>query len=155
MIAEVKMTEKMLVLFVCTGNTCRSPLAEALFNKYAAESGIPYAAESAGVHVRYSSEATENTVIAGRELDVDISAHRSRQADAETVGRASLIVCMNYHHKSLLEDMFGDIAEKTVLISAEGIPDPYGMSESAYRRMAADMDLAVNLLIDRLSQEVC
>jgi len=145
--------EKKLVLFVCTGNTCRSPLAEALFNKYAAEKGIPYTAGSAGVCVKYPSEASENTVIAGKELGVDLSAHRSRQVDVEILSKAALIVCMNERHKTMLGERFGGIADKAALISDGGIADPYGMSLGVYRAMAADMDKAVKRLVEKLSRE--
>jgi protein-tyrosine phosphatase len=145
--------EKKLVLFVCTGNTCRSPLAAALFNKYAAERNLPYYAESAGVSVPYPSPASEYTVFAGKEYGVDLTNHISRQVTSDTIEKAAHIVCMEPRHKSILENFAGAAPEKTVLLSACGLPDPYGMGETVYRQMAAEMDLAVRAIVERLAEE--
>ena len=69
------------VLFVCTGNTCRSPMAEGIFNKLATEYGIDAVAESAGLNTKNDLPVSENAVKACAEIGIDIRGHKSKNFD--------------------------------------------------------------------------
>jgi len=82
------------VLFVCTANQCRSPLAAALLRAHAPELTV----ESAGVQADGVSPATPSTIDAARMLHIDLRDHRSRRLDADMVRRADLVVGMERRH---------------------------------------------------------
>ena len=83
------------ILFVCTGNTCRSPMAAVIFNQLAAQSGLDYVAESAGVAAVGDRPASENAVKAVAEIGLDLSAHRTRFLPSLDLNEYSLFVALN------------------------------------------------------------
>src|SRR5947207_1846609 len=85
----------MRVLFVCTGNICRSPLAEALFRKLLAERGVAgVTVASAGLFAAEGASASEDVVKAAAERGVDLTAHRARRLDPRSLGSGDLVVVM-------------------------------------------------------------
>lgn len=128
----------MNIIFVCTGNTCRSPMAEALLRK---KTNL-HTVSSAGLSVAFPAPAAENAAAVMREYGLDISAHRARPLTAEDAGQADLILTMTGGHKALLTALFPDAAEKTfTLCEYAGTPgdidDPFGGDMDTYRRCAA------------------
>lgn len=122
------------ILFVCTGNTCRSPMAAALCNlllERRGENGIR--AESAGLAAAAGEPAAANAVRAAAEAGAELSAHRARQVTPELVARSAAVYAMSPAHVALLQSAFPGAAGKTALLGA-GIPDPYGGDLAAYRR---------------------
>ena len=80
------------ILFVCTGNTCRSPMAEGITNALAARTGLTVIARSAGIAAFEGCAATEEAETAAAEHGADISGHRSRRLTAEMCRSADRIV---------------------------------------------------------------
>jgi len=129
---------KMHIIFVCTGNTCRSPMAEALLRKKTKLHTV----SSAGLSVSFPSPAAENAVAVMQEHGLDISAHRARPLTAEDIKQADLILTMTSGHRSILTAVFPEAAEKTfTLCEYAGTPgdidDPFGGDMDTYRRCAA------------------
>lgn len=118
------------LLIVCTGNTCRSPMAEGYVNAVAASRGLPIEAKSAGIDVS-NSPAADNAIAAMKELHIDISAHRSTRLTASMVNWADVILCMTTSHKTILT--MAGIDEKKIQVLGSGIPDPYGGNLDLYR----------------------
>lgn len=124
----------MNVLFVCTGNTCRSPMAEGYAN--AKIEGVT--AKSCGICAD-GSPVSEKSEKAMAEIGIDISSHLSSPITTELVEWADLIICMSPSHKAALESV-GIEAE----VLGNGIPDPYGGDIEDYRacrdRIISDID---------------
>ena len=91
----------MNILFVCTGNTCRSPMAEGITRALAAEKHKDVTTVSAGLFAAYGAKPTEQAVVAVRSI-TDISNHESRPLTMELVNAADLILGMTKDHKSVL-----------------------------------------------------
>lgn len=128
----------MKILFICTGNTCRSPMAAALLNKIATDNELDVTAASAGIFAENGAAASKNAILAMKEYDIDLSSHRSKTITDDLVTEADLILTMTEGHKMLTAGMAPD---KTYTICEfagyEGdISDPYGGTLSDYRDSA-------------------
>ncbi len=113
----------MNVLFVCTGNTCRSPMAEGYVNNRFNN----ITAKSCGICAD-GSAVSKNSEIAMTEIGIDISAHLSAPISSELINWADKIICMSHSHK----DCLNSIGVKAEVLGGE-ISDPYGMDIQAYR----------------------
>lgn len=139
----------MKILFLCTGNTCRSPLAEGIFKKKAEEKGLDITASSAGLAAFSSDEVSEGSVQAAKKLGVDISSHRSRPFNLYMTEEFDLFVVMSFRHK---EALLPYIPEKKVHVLYGGIPDPYGGNQEVYDECAAKIAEGINELIATISK---
>lgn len=137
-----------LVLFICTGNTCRSPMAAAIYNKLAQERGLKdIRAESAGLAAFEGDPASENAVAALREIGIDISGHRARRVTHRIIEESSEIICMAPPHRAALLSRFPQAAGKLSLLG-DGIPDPYGGDLAAYRLARDNIRESLTALLD-------
>lgn len=110
----------MNILFVCTGNTCRSAMAEAIFNSVTEDgtgSGKPFSAASAGIFAFDGDSASGNAVsVLFNDMEIDISAHRSRQINKEIADRADIILTMTREHKRTMIQMFPETADRVYVL---------------------------------------
>jgi len=134
----------MRILFVCTGNTCRSPMAEALFSGICPDEMVVF---SRGIEVQAPSKASENAIFIMEEMaGLDISFHLSKQLTIADVDSADIIFCMTGFHKQFIDTAFPMAKEKTHILYefAEGknkdVSDPYGGDVSAYRHCAGELN---------------
>ena len=131
------------VLVVCTGNTCRSPMAEGWLNHKLAGKG--WIAESAGVAAWGGDGASPEAVDVMREIGVDISAHRNRSLTRVLVDEAAIILTMTDGHRREIERRFPEAAGKTFLVKsfgvgpAEDVADPFGASADVYRHVRDEL----------------
>ncbi len=116
----------MNIIFVCTGNTCRSPMAEGyLKSKNLPELNIASRGFSGG------DTANEKSVAVMNEIGIDISNHISKSITADDIKNTDKFICMTEAHKGLLLSL--GAKEKNVFVLSDGIPDPYGFDISVYR----------------------
>jgi protein-tyrosine-phosphatase len=141
------------VLFVCTGNTCRSPMAEALFNHHMGNDG-EWTATSAGTFAGINAAASAQAIEAMQELGIDISRHRSKPLTAELINTADLIVAMTHGHCFQICQDFPEVGNKVCLIKSFGtskvpadISDPFGGSLNIYRKTREEINRALSDLI--------
>lgn len=155
--------KRVRVLLVCTGNTCRSPLAEALLRKRAAERGLPVEVSSAGTDAGAGNPATEEARTVAREAGATLDGHRARRLTAEMVDQADLVLTMTRQQRKLVSDLVPAAADKVLTIKEfafrdakewQDVPDPIGQPLSAYRTCAAILSEAVDAVLERLAAEV-
>ncbi len=130
----------MKILFVCTGNTCRSPMAEG-YLKSKNIKGIEVL--SAGICADLSP-ISPNSNTALLEKGIDMSGHASRQITPEMVDDADKIICMSVSHKQMLLSL--GVPDKKLLILGGGIADPYGADLDTYRLCRDDIFNAVDAI---------
>jgi protein-tyrosine-phosphatase len=131
---KVKMRKK--VLFVCTGNVCRSPMAEGIFRKMLEERGLAGAVDvdSAGTWALEGRPPTPLAVDAVAAMGVDIGDHRARTVTAEDLQEADLVLVMEEAHRRSLFYLAPELSHKVFLLSEmagehEEIADPYGTND--------------------------
>jgi protein-tyrosine phosphatase len=133
----------MEILFVCTGNICRSPMAEGLLRHMLAVRSVNWVrVRSAGTHAMDGRPAEPHAIAAARELGADISAHRARSLDRDLVEQADLILVMEQEHADLIARVLPPArqAEALHLLAPYSsthnrleVDDPYGQPLDAYR----------------------
>lgn len=142
------------VLFVCTGNTCRSPMAEAIFNRMAGERGLSltHQAFSAGIYPMPGDPATAGAIAAIKSLfDMDLRGHASRVLDAGDLEEAWLVLAMTRRHvESIREGFPGFKGRISTLKEYAGygvgdrdISDPFGASDEKYKACAMEISIAL------------
>lgn len=141
----------MNILFVCTGNTCRSPMAEGLFKKMLAEKNIDNInCSSAGLFAMTGDEVTLNSVKACERFGVDISAHRARRITSYILDETDKFVCMTSEHAATLS-MY--VPSEKVTVLGGGIPDPFGGDLELYIKTANYIRTALGLQFEDIISE--
>ena len=135
----------MNILFVCTGNTCRSPMAEGIFNSLAEEKGMEVKAESFGISTISGLPASENSVTACAEIGVDISNLRSTSVQEAEIEKFDKFYCMSESHKRILSEYFFVPCDK---ISVLNVTDPYGGNLFVYRECRDEIYNSVKEIIE-------
>ncbi len=144
------------VLVVCTGNSCRSPMAEGWLNRHLASTG--WRAESAGMAAWNGAPATPEAVEAMREIGIDISAHRSRKLTAEMAVKADVILAMTEGHRREIVFWIPAVKEKTFLVKGFGlgpardVADPVGLPVEAYRHTRDELAQALGDFLLHLAE---
>ena len=142
----------MNILFVCTGNTCRSAMAAALFNKIAIRKNLDVRIESAGLFAKDGEPASNEAVIAMKKYDIYLLGHHAQSINTELIEKSDLILTMTAAHKMVLEPS----AKGKVFTLCEyaglnsDIDDPYGGDVGEYEECAKKLSDALEKVAEKL-----
>ena len=129
--------DRVRLLFVCSGNICRSPLAQVMASAALREAGIDAIVESCGTAALGGQDAERGARRQAELLGLSLDEHRARAVTRELIADASLVVCATDRHREHLHRFFPDARAKIVsfddVTGMGDIPDPYGGDESEYR----------------------
>jgi protein-tyrosine-phosphatase len=120
-----------LIVFVCTGNICRSPMAEGIAHHLSGGNDLEFA--SAGAHAIEGLAPTGFSVRAAAEIGVDIGGHTARSLTYELVDRAELIYGLTAEHVAVVAERFPKASVELLDPGGTDIEDPYGMELEYYR----------------------
>lgn len=147
------------ILFVCTGNTCRSCMAEAVADKLIEDrsKGDCIKASSAGIYAIPGSKASYQAAEVMGEWGIDIKGHTARAIDKHMMEEADVILTMTGEHKKMLVQVHPELSPKifTLREYAEGtpgdVPDPFGCSVDVYRKCALELKEYIKKALCRVS----
>ena len=132
----------MNLLFVCTGNTCRSPMAEGIARAVGREQHVDVVTLSTGLFCVPGAKVSEESVVAVQELvGEDISEHSSRPLKIDFVKAADYVLAMTEDHKKILLRQFPFDSKKIMTLAEFGgedgdVVDPFGQSQEVYSKIA-------------------
>ncbi|MDH3731038.1 MAG: low molecular weight phosphatase family protein [Acidimicrobiia bacterium] len=128
-----------MIVFVCTGNICRSPMAAAIATQLEKGHGTGVQFASAGTHALEGHAATQEAIAATAEIGVALRWHRARQLTAEVAAGADLLVALDQEHLDYIGEHFPEA--KVELL--DFVPDPYGLDDQVYRRVRDQISVAI------------
>jgi len=152
------MTRGIHVLFLCTGNTCRSPLAAGLLTRVLAERKVDgVTVGSAGTDALEGAPVSEGSYLVGLERGIDLSAHRATALSRDTLASATLVLGMTSWHvrraRAIDPDAPAHLLTEFAGAPADDVPDPFGGDISGYREMRDHLEPLVARVADRLAAD--
>lgn len=152
--------ERKLILTICTGNVCRSPMAEKLLQHGLAAEGLPYSeieVASAGVAAGFGDPASANSVAAVKKVQLDLNHHKSQPVTQSLIDQAFAIFGMTQSHIDILQHYHTNLPEHVYLFRdfmgpeyGSEIPDPYGQNFDAYAVCLDSMAEAIPSLVRQI-----
>lgn len=141
----------MHITFICTGNTCRSPMAEGIarkiINEQYPDSGITVS--SAGLNTFNGSPASQHSIDACREIGIDLLGHRSQRINQEIADNTDLFAVMTPSHAQFLRQC--GVPSDKIAVLGSGVPDPFGRDLEQYCACRDSLIKAVESLLAELT----
>lgn len=148
--------EKINILFICTGNICRSPMAEYLFRSRM-EPDLPWSAGSAGLAAVEGLPASQMAIQVMNDIGINLAPHRSRPVTKELIDETTIILVMTNSHASEIKACFPGARDRVHLLKSfnpnakdKNIPDPVGLTLEIYRRTLSEISDCIEGLIGYL-----
>ena len=154
----------MKIMFICTGNICRSAMAHRLFEKKIKDENIQnIEVYSCGIYAQFGDVPTYEAKRAMEEYDVDMTKHKATNIRVSKIKEMDLILCATTAHKEAVIDIYPELKDKVFTMkeyvnynreyhNKVDIKDPWGYDVDTYRSCAGEIDECLNLLINKINR---
>ena len=138
------------ILFVCTGNTCRSPMAEIILKRKLKLAGIAgIRVSSAGINALEGEKMSKNSFKALKEMGYIPYGFKSKKLTKEMIEKSDIVICMTAGHKECLKQ-FSNVYSVTEIAGVKDISDPYGGGYEQYEKASHEIEDLCNVLISKI-----
>ncbi len=144
------------ILFVCTGNTCRSPMAAAMLEDMAEKKGLDIEVQSAGIFAFAGDRPSNEAIEVLEEENIDISEHRTKLVTKKMLEEVDLVLTMTFSHKETLLFKYPFISGKIYTLKEyvygveEDVCDPYGGGLKVYEEVRKELEVLIKKLIEKI-----
>ncbi len=149
----------MKVMFVCTGNICRSAMAEGILKKIAIDKKLDLEVYSSGIYAEDGDNATYNAIYVARNYDIDISSHRATNIRNSKIDKMDIILCATKSHKDAVIYMYPNLEGKVYTIKEYAeldnngkdidIRDPWGYDVEIYNNCILEIERCIEEIINK------
>lgn len=150
----------MKIMFICTGNICRSAMAEGMMKKLVKEENIDAEIFSCGIYAETGDYATYNAIEAVKDYEVDITSHRATNIRVSKIKEMDLILCATVSHKQSVLYLYPELKEKVYTmkeyadICKDGqdldIKDPWGYDLNVYNHCASEIKECLDKTVEKI-----
>lgn len=146
----------MKIMFICTGNTCRSAMAEAILKKKAEEKNLNVESYSAGLYADNGDGPTLTAIETMEEMGIELKSHRATNIKYSKITEMDIILCATKGHKIQTINLYPQLKEKIFTIKeyANGedgdIEDPWGNNARLYEICAKELEECIDKIIEKL-----
>lgn len=152
------------IMFVCTGNICRSPMGHYYLQKLVNEAGLgnEYLISSCGTYANTGESSTINAIEAMKTYGVDLNKHRATNIADTDIEDYDLVICLTLTHKASVLGYSSKLKGKVYTLKEYSYPedpyknidDPWGLNLNVYNDCAEEIVKAVDILFEKLEEEV-
>ena len=147
----------MNIMFVCTGNTCRSAMAQGLLEKRLKELGRKDIVRSCGIYAYDGDPATDESIEAIEEYGVDLKKHKATNIGKSEIKKMDLILCATNEHKKEVLKRYKELSEKTYTMKEYAgykdsldLADPWGYTMHTYRKCAQEIAVIIEKILEMI-----
>lgn len=145
-------------MFICTGNICRSAMADGLMRKLVQDNNLDVVVYSCGIYAEDGDMATYNAIEAIGDYGVDLREHRATNIRNSQIKDMDIILCATASHKNIVIELFPDLKDKVYTIKEYAgfdkndldIPDPWGYDLETYRFCASTINKCLEIIVNKL-----
>lgn len=151
----------MKIMFICTGNICRSAMADGLAKKIIKDKNLNIEVYSAGIFATTGEHASYNSIAIMKEYDVNIALHKATAIEESNIEEMDLILCATKSHKAEIQARYNNLKDKVFTMKEYAgvdnngtdidIKDPWGYNLNTYRVCAAEISICVDKIIEKIS----
>lgn len=150
----------MKIMFICTGNICRSAMAEGMMKKLAKDNNLDLDICSCGIYAEDGDYATYNAIEAAKYYDVNIENHRATNIRRSRIKEMDIILCATETHKQSVLYMYPELKEKVFTMKEYAqldnngqdmdIKDPWGYDMNVYQNCAKEIEECLKVIINKI-----